>query len=378
MTDSSQAPARTLTEAEAVIAELAHALRLTHEYVGGDLLPAVEGWSWYDALRRHAPEVARQVRDTTDQQQAPAAPLSVVWTVWREDEPTYAYFATEAAAKQGTIDCWQEDEPSCPDYGWRQDGPRLELMVGGEHGGVYVSRHRVYGTRAAELRDRIRRAICETSGQGHLWSTDMLEPDEYGWQADAVLAVLPAPVDRAAILREAEARVRETALGYPEKSLSWHRTLDAAVLLRRMADEAQQPSAPSVADTQPETEAHPAEHSWAAEMYDPLADEWVPGTRYVVRDRAVNHLEHASTIGPTWKDGTPVKRRLVRATTTYTVEPAPTATAPEPPTIDGIIRTIHTKHPNSPHCEHDGESWPCPTITALDRTITPAVTEEPK
>jgi hypothetical protein len=40
---------------EAAVAELARALRLTREYVGADLLPAVEGWSWYDALRRWAP-----------------------------------------------------------------------------------------------------------------------------------------------------------------------------------------------------------------------------------------------------------------------------------------------------------------------------------
>ena len=39
----------------AAVAELAQAIRLTREYVGADLLPAVEGWSWYDALRRHAP-----------------------------------------------------------------------------------------------------------------------------------------------------------------------------------------------------------------------------------------------------------------------------------------------------------------------------------
>jgi hypothetical protein len=41
--------------AEEAVAGLAQALRLTREYVGADLLPAVEGWSWYDALRRWAP-----------------------------------------------------------------------------------------------------------------------------------------------------------------------------------------------------------------------------------------------------------------------------------------------------------------------------------
>jgi hypothetical protein len=57
-----------------------------------------------------------------------------------------------------------------------------------------------------------------------------------------------------------------------------------------------------------------------AELYDPVADEWVPGTRYLDRDRAVKHLDHANAIGPRWKDGTPVERRIVRETTTYTVE----------------------------------------------------------
>lgn len=45
-----------------------------------------------------------------------------------------------------------------------------------------------------DLRDRIRRAICEADG--FAWDPDGLEPDEYGGHADAVLAVLPAPADR--------------------------------------------------------------------------------------------------------------------------------------------------------------------------------------
>ena len=49
----------------------------------------------------------------------------------------------------------------------------------------------------ATFRDRIRRAICEA--EGFDWDPDMLEPDEYGDHADAVLAVL-----RAATLRELE------------------------------------------------------------------------------------------------------------------------------------------------------------------------------
>jgi hypothetical protein len=38
------------------------------------------------------------------------------------------------------------------------------------------------------LRDRLRRAICEASGFD--WDSDLLEPDEYGDHADAVLTVL--------------------------------------------------------------------------------------------------------------------------------------------------------------------------------------------
>lgn len=48
-------------------------------------------------------------------------------------------------------------------------------------------------TNPQALRDRIRRAICEA--EGFAWDPDMLEPDEYGEVADAVLAVLPAPAD---------------------------------------------------------------------------------------------------------------------------------------------------------------------------------------
>ena len=33
---------------------LAWAFRLTREYVGEALLPAIEGWSWFDALKAHA------------------------------------------------------------------------------------------------------------------------------------------------------------------------------------------------------------------------------------------------------------------------------------------------------------------------------------
>ena len=39
-----------LAAAETQVEELREAIRLTREYVGPDVLPAVAGWSWYDAM----------------------------------------------------------------------------------------------------------------------------------------------------------------------------------------------------------------------------------------------------------------------------------------------------------------------------------------
>lgn len=45
------------TEDDSVIDELAHAIRLTVEYVGTETLPPIEGWSWFDALKKHRPDL---------------------------------------------------------------------------------------------------------------------------------------------------------------------------------------------------------------------------------------------------------------------------------------------------------------------------------
>jgi hypothetical protein len=84
------------------------------------------------------------------------------------------------------------------------------------------------------LRDRIRRVLCEHDGKDYLWGTDMLEPDEYGETADAVLAVLPPPVDRAAVLREGAEAIDATFTGPDTDRYVRY----GANLLRRMADEA--------------------------------------------------------------------------------------------------------------------------------------------
>ncbi|MCX5253574.1 hypothetical protein OOK27_05225 [Streptomyces canus] len=173
--------------------------------------------------------------------------------------------------------------------------------------------------------------------------------DEPAGAASAVVAVAAPPTgqtaeavqywfDAATERREERDRLRAVVARVAQMADAWEQqlpevirtpavvsairaTLEPADDPSRLADEAQQ---------QPDTEAHPAEHKWAAELYDPLAEEWVPGTRYADRDRALNALAHAKRVGPTWKDGTPTERRLVRTTTTYTVEPPAVVSAVPP------------------------------------------------
>jgi hypothetical protein len=80
------------------------------------------------------------------------------------------------------------------------------------------------------LRDRIRRAICEA--EGFAWDTDMLEPDEYGEVADAVLAVLPAGAT--ADIRKLVKRLVAHAKGFQDvldegDSGAWGRTVGADI-----------------------------------------------------------------------------------------------------------------------------------------------------
>lgn len=47
----------------AAIDQLCNAIRLTVEYVGTETLRPVEGWSWFDALSKYRPDIARQFVD---------------------------------------------------------------------------------------------------------------------------------------------------------------------------------------------------------------------------------------------------------------------------------------------------------------------------
>ncbi|NUS83700.1 MAG: hypothetical protein HOY75_13375 [Streptomyces sp.] len=93
------------------------------------------------------------------------------------------------------------------------------------------------------LRDRIRRAVCEA--EGFMWNTELLEPDEYGEVADAVLSVLPPPADRATVLREVADWLKAWRPEFFERWAVAEQDAyeggvdDAATELRRLAAEAQ-------------------------------------------------------------------------------------------------------------------------------------------
>jgi len=97
------------------------------------------------------------------------------------------------------------------------DDPRNIAAVAASVARAAVSAVRPPATDRTALRDRIRRVLCERDGQAALWGTDMLEPDEYGEIADAVLAVLPEQADRAAVLRDFLSELDERLLGCCEE-----------------------------------------------------------------------------------------------------------------------------------------------------------------
>lgn len=152
-------------------------------------------------------------------------------------------------------------------------------------------------TNQAELRDRIRRAICEA--EGFMWNEELLEPDEYGDLADAVLAVLPEPTDRAAVRAQAfdEAADMLAKLDPAEAALAGeHAWKDAAGLVRhmarqerRMADEGGGPAGadslahsctncegadPDTCLVNPDQRGTPAAFlAWAADVAEEVAEE---------------------------------------------------------------------------------------------------------
>jgi hypothetical protein len=171
------------------------------------------------------------------------------------------------------------------------------------------------------LRDRIAEALLDylsrtadirTGRTGDLAFMPEITDAEQLRIADAVLAVLPPTNQRADVLLWAADRY-ETILASATAQHSsdpryYTGVRDVILGLRRLAGEAQQ------------DEARPPQHAWRVETRDPLADEWAPGSHFASRPHAVERYETANRIAPVWRDGTPVERRIVRETTTYTVE----------------------------------------------------------
>jgi hypothetical protein len=85
-------------------------------------------------------------------------------------------------------------------------------------------------------------------------------------------------------------------------------------------DEAALETLRQLAAGQSAEQAQPPRHRWRVESLDNLADEWAPGTPFLNRHHAVERYDAVNDSHSTWKDGTPVKRRIVRETTTYTIE----------------------------------------------------------
>jgi hypothetical protein len=171
---------------------------------------------------------------------------------------------------------------------------------------------------------------------------DFLPPDAARevidrWQE----AAMRKTTDRAAVLREAATLGRELSRqGYSAQEI--------AKKLDRLADEA---AVPGRTTDEAAGEAHPPYHRWYVETRDGLADEWAPGMRFTERAEAVERYETLNQRHPTWKDGTPVERRLVRETTTYTVELAPAVGGAQQPTEDRpFIPPAHYRRDDGVDC----------------------------
>ncbi|WP_406444482.1 hypothetical protein OHB14_36550 [Streptomyces sp. NBC_01613] len=168
---------------------------------------------------------------------------------------------------------------------------------------------------AAALLARIKRATV-SKAQPHDAFTSLLAANEFDL-ADAVLAVLPPAADRAAVLREAaDTLAAEIQRGarFSHDDARQPGLCEAVERLRRLAAEAPEPAT--------QAEAHEPENRWRVEILD--GETWIADSRaYGARSVAAERYQSASENAPSWADGQPVQRRLVRETTTHTVEDAP-------------------------------------------------------
>lgn len=200
--------------------------------------------------------------------------------------------------------------------------------------------------------DRAARVAAALREHGMVHLGDQVPADEYDCCADAVLAVLPEQADRAAVLLDAADRLiglRDSLITDPEITGRFLAGLErGASELRRLAAEAHS------AGTQ-QQEARPPEHAWRVETRD---GEWVRGSHFLNRQAAVERYETANNTAPLWQDGTPIERRIVRETTTYTVE-EPAAEQQQPAAVP------QRAYPDCERCGDTGidpeqDDAPCP------------------
>lgn len=197
--------------------------------------------------------------ETTPEPAARATQTPEVWMVWAEDESILGHYTDAVTAKLAAIEFHQEAES--PDlrfvYGWHEFGGHLELQADGDDTRLRVSRDKVHG------------------------------------------AMTSAPADRPAVLREGADAIDATFTGPGSDRYVRY----GADLLRRLADEAQQP----------EAEAHRTLTEWIAEVLEDDGMWMYLGTG---PDRSVAERRRASVT----RRHPGAETRTVRKTTTYTVE----------------------------------------------------------
>jgi len=131
-----------------VLAEAADvAERFTERWPDMDAMKADGVIGPHTAFKRIADELRLMTgKDTGDAIQAPAgestqpAPVRV-WHVFDEDtaHATPRLYASEEAARLGTIARYEEMEGVCSDYSWRADDDVWELLAGGDPVGIYFA-----------------------------------------------------------------------------------------------------------------------------------------------------------------------------------------------------------------------------------------------
>lgn len=126
-TETAMAVGQTLPEAKA-IHDLTEAIRFTVEYVGNDTLSVHEGWSWYDALKKYAPDKLQQFIDNPIHFHQPdplvihmayfgLTPNDVYPTCW--DGPGQETLMTISTDREriNCPDCLRKDIPQSPPTG---------------------------------------------------------------------------------------------------------------------------------------------------------------------------------------------------------------------------------------------------------------------